>query len=132
MACGFCRQSSCPIHLKKKNNQPESDFTCTHPFSLAPAAKFTTSSPCTNHPMPCTLCPLDDITRLHPAIWKYNFPEHLATCHSAAGQAIPLDLAAKIEISDEEVQAITGKQLKGPRKRKSDGGGSGKAAKKRK
>jgi hypothetical protein len=82
-----------------------------------PASKFNTTSPCTNHPIACSLSPIDTNTKEHPALWKYNFSEHLATHHS--GILIPADLQMKILISEAELKAIVekGKGKRGPRKR---------------
>jgi hypothetical protein len=125
MMCGYCEQSSYPICLKKKNKQPESNCVGVYTFSLTLTAKSTASNPCTNHPMPCTLFPLDAHTKQHQFIWKYKIPEHLETFRTTVGQAIPPKLTVKIMILDEEVQAIIGKQSKAPQKHKNGGDSSG-------
>jgi hypothetical protein len=70
------------------------------------------------------------LTSLGPS--KGSLHTLMAHTNSVTCDAICKKSKKKIAILDEKVQAITGKQLKAPRKCKNDGGGSEKAAKKRK
>ena len=47
-------------------------------LSISVAAKCSDASPCTNHPMSCPYCPHSS-----PAIWSYNFRQHLLRHHPA-------------------------------------------------
>jgi hypothetical protein len=49
------------------------------PFSYHSAATESTSSPCTNVPLPCPLCPATS-----GMIWKYNMKTHFAIKHPSA------------------------------------------------
>lgn len=47
-------------------------------FSIKSAAKYTETSPCTNHPLICPLCP-----EKSAGVWKYNLRSHLVDKHGA-------------------------------------------------
>ena len=79
--CGLClsQGGSCIIRFTKGSN-PQVDIknsTCPNIFQirLKSAAKFSQSSPCTNVPLQCPLCPPDSLER----IWKYNLHAHLSS-----------------------------------------------------
>lgn len=83
--CGLClRYSECTFYLSKgkgADRSPklnESTSTCPNfvSFSYSVAAISTMASPCSNVPLPCKECPAGS-----PAIWRYNFLEHLKTRH---------------------------------------------------
>ncbi|KAI0317084.1 hypothetical protein OF83DRAFT_1059247, partial [Amylostereum chailletii] len=87
--CGLCLNtfSVCQIYLSKNKGHDGnlkvdwSKSTCTNitKFSYSVAAKSSRSSPCSNVPLSCSLCPPGS-----PAIWCYNFRQHLMHVHPHA------------------------------------------------
>lgn len=84
--CGFCLRvsSDCKIYLRKGQSGPQVDMSLSsclqlRKLSLGAAAKFSPHSPCTNHPMVCTLCPNGTST-----VWKYNLRSHIIKVHPTA------------------------------------------------
>jgi len=74
------------------------------------AATFRESSPCTNVPVHCPLCPLGTSGQ-HPTFWKYCFVQHMALHHTddnADGEAppLPFSLLKTTHISLAEGQAM--------------------------
>ena len=75
--CGFCgrRDNDCKIKLVRGAGKgvevPESNCVYSHKFNMKSARTPTKSSPCTNIPIRCPLCPTEEY------IWKYNFVGHL-------------------------------------------------------
>lgn len=53
-----------------------------HNIYLVSAAEYSDSSPCTNHPLKCPEC-----SPLAPAVWKYNFKQHLLVVHQGVNLA---------------------------------------------
>ncbi len=47
-------------------------------ISISVVAKCSDASPCTNHPIHCPYCPHSS-----PAVWSYNFRQHLLRHHPA-------------------------------------------------
>ncbi|GJE96106.1 hypothetical protein PsYK624_122990 [Phanerochaete sordida] len=87
-ACGWCLRVglSCAVYIRKNSRGGYTVDTrpnrsrClggVRTFSIKAAAKFSDTSPCTNHPIVCRLCPAGS-----PAVWKYNFESHLRSAHS--------------------------------------------------
>ena len=91
--CGLCFRPSplCIFYLRKGKGAGASQQVdmrksrCPNlikGFSYQSAAMESTSSPCTNVPLICPLCPATS-----GAIWKYNMPAHLRNSHPSALQA---------------------------------------------
>lgn len=86
--CGLClgTGSSCVIYLTKPTKHgAQIDMTrsrCPNLYKIVmkTASKSTPHSPCSNIPISCPLCPSPPA----PAIWKYNFESHFASCHPSA------------------------------------------------
>ncbi|KAJ6453282.1 hypothetical protein C8R47DRAFT_926561, partial [Mycena vitilis] len=84
--CGICL-SPAPIceFLHLKNNKEKIDTArskCPNSaikFRYSTAAVSTTSSPSSNVPVNCALCPTG-----HPAVWRYNYLAHLRAAHPSA------------------------------------------------
>ena len=84
--CGLCLQPTpvCIFHLKKGKGTGASeqiDFAksvCTKqiPFSYALAAVSAPSSPSSNVPMRCLICPI-----MAPCVWRYNLPYLMQSKH---------------------------------------------------
>ncbi|KAJ6628547.1 hypothetical protein B0H10DRAFT_1868823, partial [Mycena sp. CBHHK59/15] len=73
--CGFCGKAmsngGCSIAIR--SGKAASSCHEVYEFQIAAASKSTTAKPCTNVPVPCTLC-LD-------THWKHNMATHLADNH---------------------------------------------------
>ena len=87
--CGFCLRpgTTCAIYLKTttRNGKRTSHIDMARSrcpnlrtLSITPAATFSSNSPCTNHPLECSLC-----DKGSPAVWKYNLRSHLLHVHRA-------------------------------------------------
>ncbi|ESK82251.1 hypothetical protein Moror_15507 [Moniliophthora roreri MCA 2997] len=108
--CGFCLRPwpVCSIYLGKWKGSAGGVFidmkrsTCGNLLKLlyATAQKCTQSSPCTNIPIQCPLCP-NDLT-----VFKYNFPEHFATKHPTVAPAGYQSLWAITDIEKELMHDI--------------------------
>ena len=72
------------------------------------AAQFSKSSPCTNIPIHCPLCPTA-ISGDPQTIWKYNALYHLASEHSTGitPPSIPGQLLVQMFIQKEEEMALS-------------------------
>ncbi|KAG6848307.1 hypothetical protein H0H93_001364, partial [Arthromyces matolae] len=88
--CGLCLRSSliCKIYLAKGKGAKGSlrvdkrrSTGCANPitFTYSVAAESRTSSPCSNVPLVCPLCP-----KSAPAVWRYNWKYHFANSHPHA------------------------------------------------
>ncbi|KAF9226104.1 hypothetical protein BS17DRAFT_878794 [Gyrodon lividus] len=108
--CGFCGQASHPVRLtkegRKRTFQPSSSCPFTVAFSLGAAANSTKTSPLTNIPIRCTLCPPSSGDR--SVFWKYNMPHHINTAHSSrdGNKPLPSELSAALKISQSEQRAL--------------------------
>jgi len=86
--CRLCLRPSphCTFYLKKGKGIGTSnqvDFTkskCANQmhFSYSVASSSSLSSPCSNVPLRCPICPASE-----PCMWRYNFPYHMHTKHPA-------------------------------------------------
>src|SRR5882762_3923851 len=67
------------------------------------AAKFSKSSPCTNVPIHCLICPTS-VSIAPQTIWKYNALLHLISEHSTGftPPKIPRQLLSHMDITKEE------------------------------
>jgi len=85
--CGFCLNTGtlCEIYLVVRSDAPTSinmaKSRCQNlrRIKLKLAENFTTTQPCTNHPLICSLCSKDS-----PAVWKYNLKDHIVERHPFA------------------------------------------------
>ncbi|PPQ86817.1 hypothetical protein CVT26_000971 [Gymnopilus dilepis] len=116
-ACGLCLSSTngCVIYLVCKGKYTtisleKSKCVNLQQFRLGQAAKFTRSSPCTNHPMRCVLCP-DNA----PAVWKYNLQSHIVADHPRANVAL---YEKQYKISADKVVLMRGVYLSKPKMKK--------------
>ena len=87
--CGLCLRPAplCQIFLKKgkgANRTLKIDKYTGCPikpsFSYGVASESSASSPCSNVPITCPLCP----AKVTPAIWKYNMKYHIRNVHKTA------------------------------------------------
>jgi hypothetical protein len=71
------------------------------------AAKFSGSSPCTNVPIHCPICPIS-ISETPQTIWKYNALFHLISEHSTGftPPKIPRQHLSHMHITKEEEKAL--------------------------
>ncbi|KAF8962900.1 hypothetical protein BDZ97DRAFT_1662289 [Flammula alnicola] len=87
--CGLCLRPSplCQFFVKKGKGAKGSDkineklskgCLVKMKYSYRIAAESSPSSPCSNVPIQCPICPKDD-----PAIWRYFFKAHFKNKHSA-------------------------------------------------
>ena len=109
--CGFCGLDGCLTQLLKKKGGGFT-ITSTCPYHYAEmqyqaAAQFAKSSPCTNVPIHCPICP-SSVSQAPQTIWKYNALVHLASEHSTDGTPpkIPKQLLVDIFVSKEEGKAL--------------------------
>ncbi|EJD46305.1 hypothetical protein AURDEDRAFT_124089 [Auricularia subglabra TFB-10046 SS5] len=88
--CGFCLNSDgkCQFFLRKKGDSPKNQqldlerSMCPRlptQFSYGAASKSKTSSPSSNVPLWCPMCPDGS-----PAVWKYNMKLHFESSHPLA------------------------------------------------
>ncbi|KAJ6609018.1 hypothetical protein B0H10DRAFT_1769221, partial [Mycena sp. CBHHK59/15] len=113
MPCGYCgRSGTCSITLQKTatTHQPASDCASARSFSIAAALKGSKSTPCTNAPVLCMLCPQDPKQKDRPAVWRYNMLQHIHTSHTnhAPPSNIPPDEVTKITLITREEQVEVG------------------------
>ncbi|GLB44010.1 putative zinc finger [Lyophyllum shimeji] len=91
--CGFCLRPSalCQFFLtrgKGAHGSIKIDKTRSRScpnmlsFTYAIASESKPSSPCSNVPISCPLCP-----KTSPAVWRYNWKHHFASAHPAASFA---------------------------------------------
>ena len=99
--CGFCGTQGYSIELSKSSGRgksatqaPKSNCSYTSKFSLKPAEKCTSSSPCTNHPVVCTIS--------DTVVWSYMMTSHYSQVHD--GVSCPLTVTA------EEREMVWGKK----------------------
>lgn len=101
--CGFCLNTGiCTIYLRKtkgrkgvlKVDMARSQCVNKVDLSFKHASKVTATSPCTNQPLACPLCPNGA-----PAVWKYNLKSHILKVHRGADGSRYEDL---YDISDNE------------------------------
>lgn len=115
--CGLCLNlgSLCAIRLVRRGKSGDQidmvNSRCPNLYkiSLKHAAKFSKTSPCTNTPIRCPLCP-----KVSDAIWKYNICSHIANVHRG-DISLYQDLYT---ISNEESVLMKAAFLSKPRKTK--------------
>ncbi|KAI0259272.1 hypothetical protein BC834DRAFT_926295 [Gloeopeniophorella convolvens] len=121
--CGLCLSShaTCCIYLKKskscqgnlKIDHAKSKCLNFIKFLYATAAKSSPSSPCSNVPMPCPLCPADA-----PAVWRYNLCAHLMRLHPSVPLGPHEHMWTLMNFEVTELSAIWKNRLKQPEARK--------------
>ena len=112
--CRFClNMGLCTIQLQLSSKSTTIDVKASRcpnvqKISLKAAAEFRgKNSPCSNHPLPCPLCPPKSF-----AIWKYNLRSHILTTHPTAN----VELYNHLFILDpEEVTLMKAQYLSVPR-----------------
>ena len=129
MPCGFCGRSgiaACSEVFLTKTKQAFSN--CHHfvSFRYQSSAKFSENTPCMNVPIKCTI-PGAGCNAIVPAstkaIWKYNMPEHIRTCHpeytieNPDSVPLPLQMLHDMEITREEESFLKISEGKIPYKR---------------
>jgi hypothetical protein len=89
--CGFCGGSgdACAVYIAKGKGSQGAHYVdilkshCKNgnvvKLSLGAGEKSTMSSPSTNVPVACPLCPSNA-----PAVWKYNLQQHISEVHPTA------------------------------------------------
>ena len=99
--CGFCGTQGCSIELTKSSGRgksatqaPKSNCPHASKFSLKPAEKSTSSSPCTNRPVVCIIC--------HTVVWSYMMASHYSQVHNG----VPCPLSVTVE----EREMVLGKK----------------------
>ena len=115
--CGLCLNtgSCCIFRLVKRNKVDQVDMAnsrCPNlrKIQLTSAAKYSTSSPCTNVPLRCPLCPKGS-----DCIWKYNLHAHILNSHSSAN----IDLYRNLfSFTQDEFILMKGIYLSKPRRSK--------------
>jgi hypothetical protein len=83
--CGFCGIDDCRAQLMLRKNESLSiTLTCTYHYekmNYRSAKQPSVTTPCTNVPKHCPLCPLSASRQLH-TIWKYNCTYHILIHHA--------------------------------------------------
>jgi hypothetical protein len=107
-ACGLCLRPSpmCKLVLKKSRGAEASlsldlkKSTCANlmRFQYSSAEQSSKSSPCSNVPIICPLCPTQN-----PAVWTYNLHTHFRVRHKIVN---PLQYPAKVLPSESERDAM--------------------------
>ena len=105
--CGLCFRPypTCIIYLRKGKGAGSSiqvdlkKFRCPNlqKFSYQHAATGAPTSPCTNVPVECPLCPSTG------AVWKYNIEAHFAKMHPSADFA---QYSLPFNISNAEIESM--------------------------
>ncbi|KAJ3521293.1 hypothetical protein NMY22_g12372 [Coprinellus aureogranulatus] len=115
--CGWCGSESCRTQLtalagKGGKVKYQIDSDCEYHWTgmnYEKANEWSKSSPSTNRPILCTLCPVNSHGH-HPTFWKYNFFHHMVTRHhdedSQVFTPIPQELRRQIYISLQEEQSL--------------------------
>ena len=76
----------------------ESKCPNLHKILLQKASQFKISSPCTNHPIWCPLCPIQN-----PMVWKYNLRAHITHNHPTANHKLYKDF---YQVPDKEITLL--------------------------
>ncbi|KAF5335719.1 hypothetical protein D9611_009624 [Ephemerocybe angulata] len=116
--CGWCGMGGCRTQLsvtkakRSGKTKYEVNSDCEYHWSglkYENAKSYKMSSPSTNLPIHCTLCPPTS-TGQYPTFWKYNFYHHMILHHKDPEtlklQACPKDLRDQIYISLQEEHAL--------------------------
>jgi hypothetical protein len=114
LPCGLCGGPSsqfssdlsqavgCAVWLKGRSAQPE--IACKllgrTTFSMVPAKKCAASTPCTNVPLKCPVCP----SKPGVVHWKLNMIEHFKRAH---GGKLPEGFALELHTTEQELQWVS-------------------------
>ncbi|KAJ6616226.1 hypothetical protein B0H10DRAFT_1799812, partial [Mycena sp. CBHHK59/15] len=84
-----------------------------HSFSYGHTKKYSVTTPCTNVPLFCTLCPPIPPRKSPAVVWKYSMYAHVKLAHPrywddllSRPKDLPAQLALNIAISREEMMAL--------------------------
>lgn len=89
--CGWCGRDGCLTQLSKKGNTYSITSSCEYHYGkmvYGRAATSSQSSPCTNVPIHCPVCPLSASGQPR-TIWKYNAMNHFISEHVPEGGVLP-------------------------------------------
>ena len=123
-ACGFCgivcasRDSAeCKAELNRGSTNSTLKVVSSCPsahvgMSYGSASKGSTASPCTNRPVPCSICMTSGATRTH--VWSYHYLDHMQT--TLPSQQLSADEVEKWALSPEEFRGVMGKDVKASRR----------------
>ena len=92
--CGWCGLDGCRTQLittetKAENITYKITSNCTYHYVgmiYSKAIEFRSTSPCTNVPLNCPLCPAGSKQQ---TFWKYNFFQHMSEFHLENGNLPP-------------------------------------------
>ncbi|KAJ6609777.1 hypothetical protein B0H10DRAFT_1651791, partial [Mycena sp. CBHHK59/15] len=116
--CGFCGRGECEVDLTglpTSKTTPKCTSNCprAHSFSYGHAKKYSVTTPCTNVPLFCTLCPPIPPRKSPAVVWKYSMYAHVKLAHPrywddllSRPKDLPAQLALNIAISWEEMMAL--------------------------
>ncbi|KZV79434.1 hypothetical protein EXIGLDRAFT_707060 [Exidia glandulosa HHB12029] len=111
--CGFCGRETCvtAISYVKNRASPKIHSSCGYHYEgmrYSSASTSTDSSPCSNVPIPCRLCPKSK-TGHYRTVWKYNAAVHLAAEHSDEqyDRQLEASMFISVHISQKEEAAMT-------------------------
>jgi hypothetical protein len=106
--CGLCLRPApiCLIFLKKGRGVAAgysidySRSTCINMvrFKYATASRSSETSPCSNVPRICPLCPANN-----PAVWTYNFDIHFGRRHKITS---PVNFPMQVQLSESEKDGL--------------------------
>jgi hypothetical protein len=106
--CGWCGREGCKVQLTKKGSSNSINSSCPYHYSkmiYSKAAQYSRSSPCTNVPIHCPICP-PGLSGQPKSIWKYNTFAHFAAEHVEMGSdslpEIPSQLIVESFITSRE------------------------------
>ena len=77
-------------------------------MSYASAARGSAAGPCTNRPVPCTICQTLGATRT--LVWSYHYLDHMQTAHPSQ-QLSDADIA-KWSLCPTEFEGVVGKDIR--------------------
>ncbi|KAJ7442126.1 hypothetical protein FB451DRAFT_1105911 [Mycena latifolia] len=115
--CGYSNRPECEVHLRRKGPTIHVETNCAmvSTFNYKPAEKGSTTTPCRNVPVVCTIC-LPDVPRAgdaQRAHWRYNMPKHLAAVHpeyasplNPEGIRLPHDVWETMKLAEGEERAL--------------------------
>lgn len=119
MPCGFCGRSGIrecsELYLTiGKHKQIRAECRHAHEFKYGSSLTSTPSTASTNTPILCPIEPCNAVIngKWQRAVWKYNLPRHIQSCHPGyswdglePGAPLPATLATDMVITtDEEVR----------------------------
>ncbi|KAH6884031.1 hypothetical protein BKA70DRAFT_1074403, partial [Coprinopsis sp. MPI-PUGE-AT-0042] len=115
--CGWCGlDGQCKTQLVTDSKGASKILsTCDYHYakiSQSSAKRVSKSSPCTNIPIHCMICP-QGLNHQHPTFWKYNLHHHILEFHASEGPdltrrypSLPPQMVVDIYISREEERLL--------------------------